>query len=57
MIVNELGKETIERDIVDDSNTDLDFYIDGVSFDYIEFSFHTFVSPIIYTYYYISIYN
>ncbi|KAI1727977.1 RNA polymerase i-associated factor PAF67 domain-containing protein [Ditylenchus destructor] len=29
MIVNELGKETIERDIVDDSNTDLDFYIDG----------------------------
>uniref|UniRef100_A0A915E2P9 Eukaryotic translation initiation factor 3 subunit L n=1 Tax=Ditylenchus dipsaci TaxID=166011 RepID=A0A915E2P9_9BILA len=27
MIVNELGKETIERDI-DDSTTDLDFYVD-----------------------------
>lgn len=30
MIVNELGKETIDRYEVDDSTTDLDFYIDKV---------------------------
>lgn len=31
MIVNELGKETIDRYEVDDSTTDLDFYIDKVN--------------------------
>ncbi|VDN40205.1 unnamed protein product [Gongylonema pulchrum] len=28
MIVNELGKETAERSEIDDSTTDLDFYVD-----------------------------
>jgi hypothetical protein len=31
MIVNELGKETLERSEVDDSTLDLDFYIDKVN--------------------------
>lgn len=31
MIVNELGKETIDRYEVDDSTTDLDFYVDKVT--------------------------
>lgn len=30
MIVNELGKETLDRSEVDDSTLDLDFYIDKV---------------------------
>lgn len=31
MIVNELGKETVDRDDADDSTADLDFYVDKVS--------------------------
>lgn len=31
MIVNELGKETFDRSDVDDTTTDLDFYVDKVA--------------------------
>lgn len=34
MIVNELGKETADRTEIDDSTTDLDFYVDKVSAKY-----------------------
>lgn len=32
MIVNELGKESADRGEIDDSTTDLDFYVDRVHF-------------------------
>lgn len=45
MVVNELGKETIEQSEVEDTTADLDFYIDKVTPNTVDNAYHLLSRP------------